>query len=268
MNEPVRALKRFGQNFLKNRYIAEKIVEAIEPTPQDTILEIGAGKGALTQLLVGKDIRQLIAVEIDSRLIDELKLFEKSGSKFRLINHDFMDLSIQDMAGGSRLKLIGNIPYNLTSNIIFKVLDNYKYISKAVLMIQKEVADRIVAPPGGRDYGILSVMVGIHGMVEKIMVVNRENFYPVPGVDSAVIAIDLFDKIENIEDYKLFKDLVKASFQTRRKKLQNNLKRFIGADVTALIKSVDLDKRPEQLSVSDFRSLANEVYYLKSESIK
>lgn len=264
----VRALKRFGQNFLKNPHISQKIVAAIEPGTGDTILEIGPGKGALTRLLLEKNIRRLIAVEIDRRLIEELKKFEKASDTFTLINKDFMKLSFSELSGGSRIKLIGNIPYNLTSGILFKILDNYQYVSRAVLMIQKEVAERIVSGPGSRDYGILSVMTAIHGKTQRVLNVSRENFSPVPRVDSAVIAIDLFEKPLPVEDYHLFKEVVKASFQTRRKKMSNNLKRHFGSELTSYITTIDQNKRPEQLSVDEFRSLANEIYHLRLEGIE
>lgn len=264
----VRALKRFGQNFLNNPHISQRIVSAIEPETTDTILEIGPGKGALTRLLLEKDIKRLIAVEIDRRLIEELKNLERSFNNFTLINEDFMDISFSDFSGDLRIKLIGNIPYNLTSGIIFKILDNYQYISRAVLMIQKEVAERIVSGPGSRDYGILSVMTALHGITGKVLNVGRENFSPVPRVDSTVIAIDLFEKPMQVEDYHLFRQVVKACFQTRRKKLSNNLKRHFGSEMTSRISSVDQNKRPEQLSVEEFQSLTNEIYHLKLKGIE
>ena len=235
MTMHVKALKRFGQNFLKNPHISQKIVAAIEPDTGDTILEIGPGKGALTRMLLEKNIQRLIAVEIDKRLIEDLKNFEEFYENFTLINDDFMDISLSEISYGSRIKLIGNIPYNLTSGILFKILDNYQYISRAVLMIQKEVAERIVSGPGSRDYGILSVMTGLHGNTSRVLNVSRENFSPVPRVDSAVISIDLFEKPDQVEDYSLFKEVVKASFQTRRKKMSNNLKRHFGTELTDLI---------------------------------
>jgi 16S rRNA (adenine1518-N6/adenine1519-N6)-dimethyltransferase len=264
MSDQVRPLKKLGQNFLINNSISEKIVEILEPEKKDNIIEIGAGKGALTKILLERDSNQLIAIEVDKRLIKDLNLLKKGNSEFRIIQNDFMDIPLPDLiAPGTKTKVIGNIPYNLTSSILFKLLDNFKLISRVVLMVQKEVANRIVARPGNKEYGILSVLTALHGAVRKEFDVKKENFYPVPKVDSAVISINFFSKLTGLYDYDLFKKIVKGCFQTRRKMLQNSLKRVVGENITGILKTQDLKKRPEELSVLDFISLSNEVYEIE-----
>ena len=264
MSDQVRPLKKLGQNFLINNSISEKIVEILEPKKKDNIIEIGAGKGALTKILLARDSNQLIAIEVDKRLIKDLNLLQNENSEFRIIQNDFMDIPLPDLiAPGTQTKVIGNIPYNLTSSILFKLLDNFKLISRVVLMVQKEVANRIVANPGNKEYGILSVLIALHGAVRKEFDVKKENFYPVPKVDSAVISINFFHKLTGLYDYDLFKKIVKGCFQTRRKMLQNSLKRVVGENITGILKTQDLKKRPEELSVLDFISLSNEIYEIE-----
>ena len=264
MSDPVRPLKKFGQNFLINNSISEKIVEILEPNNNDNIIEIGAGKGALTKILLERDANQLIAIEVDKRLINDLNLLKNGNPEFRIIQNDFMDIPLHDLiTSGTKSKVIGNIPYNLTSSILFKLLASFKLISRAVLMVLKEVANRIVATPGTKEYGILSVLTALHGTVRKEFDVGRENFYPVPKVDSAVMSINFFHKLTGLYDYDLCKKIVKGCFQTRRKMLQNSLKRVVGENITGVLKTQDLKKRPEELSVLDFISLSNEVYEIK-----
>ncbi len=264
MSEQIKPLKRFGQNFLLNIGIAEKIVAALEPKENDNIIEIGAGKGVLTKLLLNAGPKQLIAVEIDPRLIDILQDLTCRDTNYKIKQLDFLDLRLDELRIlGTKIKVIGNIPYNLTSSILFKLLDNFKEVSKAVLMVQKEVADRIVANPGNKEYGILSVLTAVHGLVRKEFNVKKENFFPRPKVDSAVISIDFFHELNDIKDYELLKTIVQGTFQTRRKMLHNSLKRVVGVKITDIIKCQDLSRRPEELTASNFIALSNEIFDLK-----
>jgi 16S rRNA (adenine1518-N6/adenine1519-N6)-dimethyltransferase len=268
MSASVRPLKKFGQNFLTNQHIAEKIVDSLKIKTDDLIVEIGPGKGVLTKILSGKDLNQVIAIEVDSRLINDLNLLNDENSKIKIIQKDFMEIDLEEfIIPGTNLKIIGNIPYHLTSSILFKLFENFQSISRVVLMIQKEVANRIVSNPRNKEYGILSVLTGLHGMVKKEFEVKRTDFYPIPKVDSAVVSIDFYSALDGLYEYDLFLYLVKGCFQTRRKMLQNSLKRIFGEDITKSIGTTDLQKRPEELSVQEFISLSNEIFDLKKAKL-
>ena len=268
MSGSVRPLKRFGQNFLTNQHIAEKIVDALEIKTNDSIVEIGPGKGVLTQILSGKDLKQVVAIEVDSRLINDLNILNAENPNVKIIQNDFMEMDLEEFGvPDTKIKIIGNIPYHLTSSILFKLFENFQLISRVVLMIQKEVANRIVSHPGNKEYGILSVLTGLHGRVKKEFEVKKANFYPIPKVDSAVISIDFYSGLDGLYEYDLFLYLVKGCFQTRRKMLQNSLKRVFGEDITRSISTTNLQKRPEELSVQEFISLSNEIFDLKKAKL-
>ena len=264
MSAPIRPLKKFGQNFLTNQFIAEKIVDALDIKKNDFIVEIGPGKGVLTKILSGKDLNKIVAIEVDSRLISDLKILTAENPNLGIVQNDFMEMNLEKfVAPDTKLKIIGNIPYHLTSSILFKLFENFQIISRAVMMIQREVANRIVSHPGNKEYGILSVLTGLHGKVKKEFEVKKSNFYPIPKVDSAVISIDFYSGLDGLIDYDLFLQIVKGCFQTRRKMLQNSLKRVFGEEITRSISTIDLQKRPEELSVQEFIYLSNEIFDLK-----
>lgn len=268
MSRSVRPLKRFGQNFLTNPNIAEKIVDALEIKKDDSIIEIGPGKGVLTKILSGKDLIQVVAIELDSRLINDLNILNAENPNVKIIQNDFMEMALADfVVQDKKIKIIGNIPYHLTSSILFKLFENFQLISRVVLMIQNEVANRIVSHPGNKEYGILSVLTGLHGQVKKEFGVKKTNFYPIPKVDSAVISINFHSGLDGLHDYDLFLKLVKGCFQTRRKMLQNSLKRVFGEDITRSLSATNLQKRPEELSVKEFISLSNEIFDLRKAKL-
>jgi 16S rRNA (adenine1518-N6/adenine1519-N6)-dimethyltransferase len=257
MATQIKPLKKFGQNFLQNKYFAEKIVASLNCEKNDVIVEVGPGTGVLTELLIEKEYENFTVIEIDPRLASMIK--EKFSTKLSVIQDSVLNVSFEQLAKDNRVKVIGNIPYYITSDIIFKILDNFKFIKRVVLMVQKEVANRLVAEIKTKDYGLLTIFVGFHGNVQRLFDVNRENFYPVPTVDSSVVCID-FDSIEkqNI-DYKLFKKIVKTGFSSRRKMLRNSLKKLFVSHNISNISSISLDKRPEELSIEDFELLTNEI---------
>lgn len=257
MATQIKPLKKFGQNFLQNKYFAEKIVDSLDCEKNDVIVEVGPGTGVLTELLIEKEYENFTVIEIDPRLASLIK--KKFSTKLSVIQDSVLNVSFEQLAKDNRVKLIGNIPYYITSDIIFKILDNFKFIKRVVLMVQKEVANRLVAEIKTKDYGLLTIFVGFHGNVQRLFDVNRENFYPVPTVDSSVVCID-FDSIEkqNI-DYKLFKKIVKTGFSSRRKMLRNSLKKLFVSHNISNISSISLDKRPEELSIEDFELLTNEI---------
>jgi len=257
MATQIKPLKKLGQNFLQNKYYAERIVESLSCEENDIILEIGAGKGVLTELLLGEKYKKLSVIEIDHRLVKILE--EKFSPGLTIIRDSILKVSIEQIADGDRIKIIGNIPYNITSDIIFKIVDNFKYVKRAVLMVQKEVANRLIAEIKTKDYGILTVLVGFHCRVQRLFDVNRESFYPIPNVDSSVICLD-FDVIQKTDtDYRLLKKIVKTGFNFRRKMLRNSLKNLLSSSDIDTISSISLDRRPEELSIEDFIILTNEI---------
>jgi 16S rRNA (adenine1518-N6/adenine1519-N6)-dimethyltransferase len=257
MATQIKPLKKFSQNFLRNKYYADKIVDALNCEPNDVIVEIGPGKGVLTDLLIEKEHKKYSVIEIDQRLANLVK--KKYPIDLTVIQDSVLRISFEELAKDDRIKIIGNIPYNITSDIIFKIVDNYKYVKRAVLMVQKEVANRLIAKTKTKDYGILTIFVGYHSNIQRLFDVTRENFYPIPNVDSSVVCLD-FKVIENKNfDYSLFKKIVKTGFNTRRKMLRNSLQKMLNSNDIKNLSSISLDKRPEELSIEDFKLLTNEI---------
>jgi len=252
--EKVKPLKRFGQNYLKDNNILEKIVREINPVEQDFIIEVGPGLGALTSKLAETDA-DVAAVEIDKRVTEELT--EKYPS-VKFYNEDFLRTDLSDFYNqkGHKLRIAGNIPYNLTSPIIFKLIEENRVVSDAVLMVQYEVARRITSPAGTKEYGILSVLLAYFAEVKFCFKVSPNVFYPKPKVYSAVIHIFMKELTISNELKKRFIEIVKASFGKRRKTLKNSLGDSIFKDINFSDSGIDLTLRAEQLNIKDFESLA------------
>ncbi len=252
--------KSLGQIFLKDKNIAEKISSSVNDCPEENVIEIGAGKGILTECLI-KKFNKVYAIEIDNKLVDYLKKRFYNDDKLIIIQADFLKLHFDEFVNeNEKVAIAGNIPYNLSSSILFKLFDERKYISKAVLMFQKEVAERIVCK--NKNKGIISIITQFFGEPELLFDVKRDLFYPVPEVDSSVVKISFYHgERNNIEfDYPFFKHLVKVAFGKRRKMLKNSLKYIEGLDIKNIEKSFNLQKRPEELSVVDFIKLGNIIY--------
>jgi len=253
-------LKRFGQNFLKDPNIIRKITDEINPDPTDNIIEIGPGSGALTEQLF-EACPGMIAVEIDKRSIDELK--EKFPG-LQLLNKDFLEVDLHSLAKSSpdkknKLRITGNIPYNITSPVLFKMILNNDLISDSVLMVQYEVARRITAKKGTKDYGILTVLLNYFCDAKFCFRVSPNVFFPKPKVFSAVIHL-FFKKIKmDAPERQIFIDVVKASFGKRRKILKNSLSSSIFTDIDFSDSGIDLSLRAEQLNAEDFLKLAEYV---------
>jgi 16S rRNA (adenine1518-N6/adenine1519-N6)-dimethyltransferase len=252
----MRPKQSLGQNFLVDDNIARKIAAAINIQPDDVVIEIGPGKGSLTQHLVGKG-KQLIAMEVDQRVVDGLK--EKfEGDTVSILHQDFLEASLAELSKKftQKLRLVGNIPYHLTSPILFKAFAERAYVSDVVMMIQKEVAVRLQAKPGGKDYGILAVQAAFHGKAKKLFDVSASCFFPRPKVESSVIHVTLADPPRYDVDPALFTKVVRTSFGKRRKTLKNSLEylEFPEETVAAFLEASrdKLSLRPEQLSVEDF----------------
>ncbi len=216
--------KKYGQNFLKNETIIDKIVSSIDPLPQDMIIEIGPGSGALTRKLKNYGC-QLIAFEIDEDTKQYLLTLEDD--KTKIIYGDFLESDITKLFKKydyERLFILGNLPYYITTPIIEHIIDSKINHESLTIMVQKEVAERFLAKPHHKEYGYMTVLLEYHYDIEKIIDVDRNEFYPVPKVDSTVIK--LRKKNSEPVDYEFFKTILKESFQFKRKTVYNNLKKY------------------------------------------
>jgi 16S rRNA (adenine1518-N6/adenine1519-N6)-dimethyltransferase len=241
--------KRFGQNFLQDENILNKIVKEINPLPDDLIIEIGPGYGALTQKLLSAT-ENLIAIEIDNQLAKNIK---EKFPHLNLINEDFLEIDLSKLdSNGKRMRIVGNIPYNITSPIIFKLIDNNTLIKDAVFMVQLEVAKRMTADKGVKDYGILALVLKYFTETELCFKISPNVFYPKPKVFSALVHIHFKDITESIEEQKLFIAIVKAAFGNRRKTLKNSFSNSIFHEIDFSNSGINLSLRAENLSVDDF----------------
>ncbi len=247
----VRAKKNLGQHFLKDKNIAQKIVDSLAANDILSVLEIGPGMGVLTQFLIRKPNFQTFVVEIDTESVDFLKQHYPELQE-RIISDDFLRIDLQKWFQGP-FAVIGNFPYNISSQIFFKVLDYRDQIPEVVGMVQKEVAERISAGPGSKTYGILSVLLQAFYRIDYLFTVQEHVFAPPPKVKSAVIRMTRNERQSLNCDEKLFFMVVKQSFNQRRKTLRNSLKTLIKAE--ELRQNPVFDKRPEQLSVEEFEKL-------------
>ena len=242
-NDLVRPKKALGQHFLVDLNIARKIVDSLSDN-HDTVIEVGAGMGVLTQYLIEDQLDKLQVVEIDKESVEFLKkkFPELEG---HLVLGDFLKY---DMPNGN-VAVIGNFPYNISSQIFFQILKYRNNVSECVGMIQKEVAERIAAGPGSKTYGIMSVLLQAWYDIEYLFTVNENVFNPPPKVKSAVIRLKRNNVKELDCDEKLFVTVVKQAFNQRRKTLRNSLRSMIPAEI---INNEVFNKRPEQLSVAEF----------------
>ena len=244
-------IKALGQHFLKDLQIAQRIADTLDTFKSLPVLEIGPGMGVLTQFLLeaGHD---LTVVELDMESVDYLNQ-NFPDLKGRIIAEDFLKLDLSKLFPG-QFCVIGNYPYNISSQIFFKVLDYKDQIPCCSGMLQKEVAERLAAGPGSKTYGILSVLLQAWYDVEYLFTVSEKVFDPPPKVKSAVLKMTRNDRKELGCDEKLFKTVVKTSFNQRRKTLRNSMKPLLGKDCPDYALPI-FDKRPEQLSVEQFVEL-------------
>jgi 16S rRNA (adenine1518-N6/adenine1519-N6)-dimethyltransferase len=271
---PPRAPKRsLGQNFLVDENLQRKIVGALTAGPADEVLEIGPGRGALTRHLVGK-VGRLIAVELDDDLAAALTEQYAGRADVRVVHGDVLEVDPSTLTGDpSALTVVGNIPYNITTPILFHLLRRPRP-REIVLMVQADVADRIVAPAGTKEYGALSVGVRTVARVERLFKVGRGAFRPVPGVDSCVIRIRPLtpEPLSGAEEDRL-RHLVRAAFQWRRKQLRKILRdhpdlAFSEAEIEAVAGRLGLDPedRPERLEPEQFIRLAAALHSIREPS--
>jgi len=276
----IQPVKSLGQNFLTDRQILEEIAETAELSENDTVLEIGPGLGSLTSVLA-ESAGCVVAVEIDKRLVPVLHDIFIGYSNVHIINQDILKMEVQkelepylNAADGTRrnLKVVANLPYYITTPVIMKLLESGLKAECMVFMFQKEVAERMAAGPGGKDYGALSVAVQYYSRPSVVMDVHPHSFVPQPEVDSAVVKLDLY-KTPPVElrDRDLFFKIVKASFGQRRKTIVNALNNagYLGLNKeqirTMLDKiGVEENRRGETLTIQQFAQLANMVYDIRN----
>ena len=242
--------KSLGQHFLNDLSIAKKIVESLSPC--QNILEIGPGTGILTQFLLKKN-NNLKLVEIDNESVNFL-ILELKINKSIIYNQDFLNLDLSKIFENNNFSVIGNFPYNISSQILFKVYENKEIIHEMIGMFQHEVAERICSKKGTKKYGILSVLIQAFFSVKLLIKIKPESFNPAPKVNSAVIKIIKYqDKIDC--DEILFKKIIKTAFNQRRKTLKNSLKSF--KKIENLKEHSIFEKRAEELDVNDYIFLTN-----------
>ena len=243
--------KTLGQHFLTDQSVLERIVSAVDDLgPFQTVIEVGPGMGALTEYLLGLDIPNFYLIEKDDRFVVELpKKFSKLEG--RIFHQDVLTFDFKEVAN-DQVTIVGNYPYNISNLIMFWIIENFEYVVNSVGMFQKEVAERIVAPPGGRVYGILSVLVQAYYDVEYLFDVRPECFTPPPKVMSGVIRLKRKQQDVQVKSERAFWVLVKTAFNQRRKMLRNAVKSLFDE---AVLQDPIFQKRAEQLSVAEFARL-------------
>lgn len=257
MNESVRAKKHLGQHFLKDETIALHIVESLKHSSlYKKVLEVGPGMGVLTKYLINQPAYETFIIDIDRESIAYLKK-NYPVLENRIIEGDFLKLDFNRLFPDERFAVIGNFPYNISTEILFKVLDHKNQVPEIVGMFQKEVAERIAAKPGNKTYGITSVLLQAFYNIEYLFTVHENVFQPPPKVKSAVIRLTR-NSIQRLDcDEKLFKQVVKSGFNQRRKTLRNSIKAF--KLKPEFLDHKYLTQRAEELSVADFVQLTNMV---------
>lgn len=250
----VKAKKHLGQHFLTDLNIAKRISDALELETGMPVLEVGPGMGVLTQFLLQNEKYNTSVVEIDHESVEYLRIHYP---QLNIIEDDFLRLKLEELYD-KPFCVIGNFPYNISSQIFFKVLEYRNQIPVCVGMIQKEVAERLAEPPGSKTYGILSVLLQAYYNIEYLFTVHEHVFNPPPKVKSAVIRMKRNNRTSLDCDERLFTTVVKTAFNQRRKQLRNSLKILIPKD-SALFSLPIMDERPERLSVDQFIELTQQI---------
>ena len=254
----MRAKKSLGQNFLRDDTVIRRIVEALELKDTDTAIEIGPGRGALTEKLLETGAK-VIAIEIDREFVPALRVQFHFQQNFSVIEADVLDIDFAKVsppadARGSDLKLVGNLPYNISTPILQRLIEQRHLLSRLVLMFQREVVERITAPPGGKERGFLSVLVENAFTSEHLFDVRPQAFQPVPKVWSAVVR--LTPKTSGIGDAPGFRRIVSLSFAQKRKTILNNLKPVLEDAARALAESgIEGNRRAETLTLAEWKTL-------------
>ncbi|ADQ07962.1 dimethyladenosine transferase [Caldicellulosiruptor hydrothermalis 108] len=246
--------KKLGQNFLVDENVVRKII-LFSQTEGKEVIEIGAGPGTLTVYLA-KTAQKVVAVEIDKKILNVLKDVCQNLSNVQIVNSDFLELNVKNLTNNNKVYVVGNLPYYVTSQILFKLFKERKYIEKFTIMVQKEVAQRLLAKPGTKEYGNLTVAMNFYCEIEDYFYVSKNVFYPKPEVDSAVLRARFKIEKPNVDEKKFFK-IVHACFSTRRKTILNALSNQLDIakdDLKMIIHMAGLDEnlRAEDLSLDNY----------------
>lgn len=257
--------KSLGQNFLTDKFVIEDIIDGSDISEEDLVIEIGPGIGVITYE-AAQIAKKVIAVEIDKNLIPILKETLGEFDNVEVVNKDILKTDVNELIGDEkRVKIIGNLPYYITTPIIMKLLEDKVNADSITIMMQKEVADRIKAKPGTKAYGALSIAVQYYCSIEKVTDVPRTSFVPNPNVDSEVLKLNILkEKPVKVMDEELFFKVVRASFNMRRKTLNNSLMGVEGVDkeivkLSLEASGIDPIRRGETLSIEEFARLADEI---------
>jgi 16S rRNA (adenine1518-N6/adenine1519-N6)-dimethyltransferase len=254
----LRPRKSLGQNFLRDDNVARKIASAIDPQPEDSILEIGPGEGALTRHLARR-CRSLTAVDVDPRVVTAMKSMFGDGS-VEVVLGDFLSTDLQAFAGShpGRFRIVGNIPYNITTPILFHVLDNRRPVHDLTITVQREVGRRMMAEPGSGDYGILSVFCAYVADARALFEISPDVFYPKPDVTSLVVQLTMRARpTDPARDEEFFRAMVRSVFGKRRKTIRNSLRYFTSPRGIVIPDLPLLQRRPEELSLRELVELSN-----------
>jgi len=274
MSTPLKILKKYGirptrslgQSFLIDNNITAKIVDSAGIEKNDTVVEVGAGPGMMTRCIADK-AGEVIALEIDSRIVEVLRQELGALPNVHIVETDVLAFDFSSTAACRRIKVIGNIPYNISSQILFRLIEYRQAIASVTLMFQREVAERIMAPPGSKGYGILSVITMMYMLPSKVMTVPASCFYPKPKVESMVLTMDVRERplCEGC-DYEIFRKVVRSAFAKRRKTLINSLKesafiRDLDINLAVILGDLGIDatRRGETLSVEEFGRLSRAI---------
>ena len=249
--------KRFGQHFLTDRRVLAQLLMAFAPAREQRVLEIGPGRGALTGALAGR-VAHLTAVEIDRDLAAQLRQ-KFSPQRVRVVQADILQFSLEDAAAGGQLRVIGNLPYNISTPLLFHLLSQAQLIRDMLFMLQREVALRLAAPPGGKNYGRLTVTAAVEADCELLFDVPASAFAPPPKVASTVVRITPKAQPARAREPKVFEEVVRAAFGQRRKTLRNALAQLAGPAHFARA-GVDSSLRAEALAPAQFIALADALY--------
>lgn len=263
--------KSLGQNLLIDNNILDKIVAQANVTEEDTVIEIGPGIGSLTQKLAQKAAK-VVAVEVDERLEELLEETLAEYDNTEVIFGDALEVDFDSLVDGE-YKIVANLPYYITTPIVMRLLEEHSDVEKIVFMVQKEVAERMVADPGGKDYGILSIGIQFHTRAEILFNVPPDVFIPQPKVHSSVVSLDILEEAPvDIHSKEFFFKIVNAGFQQRRKTIRNSLSKAANINlsrdlVDQALASVDIDsrRRAEKLSLKQFAKLSNKIFALLSK---
>ena len=260
--------KSLGQNFLVDNEILDRIVTLANVTEEDTVIEIGPGIGSLTQKLAEK-AGKVVSVEVDQRLEDVLEETLNEYDNTEVVFGDALEVNFDDLVDG-QYKIVANLPYYITTPIVMRLLEEKFNVEQIVFMVQKEVAERMVASPGGKDYGVLSIGIQFHTTAEILFNVPPNVFIPQPKVDSSVVSLDVLEEppVEVVSEEFFFK-IVNAGFQQRRKTIRNSLSKAANINlsrdlVDQALEMVDIDsrRRAEKLNLEQFAALSNQIYEL------